>query len=43
MILDFLLFIIADIALTLYLIYRYRKYQEKKAMEYFMSLEDDEK
>ena len=38
---EFLLFILFDIALTIYLIYRFKKYQEQKAIEYFMNIDED--
>ena len=38
---EFVLFILADIALTIYFIYRFKKYQEQKAMDYFMNMYDD--
>lgn len=38
---EFVLFILADIALTIYLVYRFKKYQEQKAMDYFMNMDDD--
>ncbi|NQY23352.1 MAG: hypothetical protein HRT41_04920 [Campylobacteraceae bacterium] len=38
---EFVLFILADIALTIYFIYRFKKYQEQKAMDYFMNMDED--
>lgn len=38
---EFLLFIAADIVITIYLIYSFKKYQEKKAIEYFMNQKED--
>jgi len=39
---EFVLFILADIALTIYFIYRFKKYQEQKAMDYFMNMDEDD-